>query len=148
MENWWNHSYTLEQQCSISAAHGITWGALKNMNIELIQRCRHGGAALVKGTHNLRLWQVFIITVREVGASLASGPWRPIFRCSMSLGSFRERAWSQDRDLSDKQLPHHLLTGSSMDNAKMTELMEIVVLLNGREYSVQSLRCVRLFATP
>lgn len=101
------------------------------MSIELIQRCRHGGVALVQGTHNLRLWQVFIITVGEVEASLASGPWRPVFLCSMSSGPFRERAWSQDRDLSDKQLPHHLLTGSSMDYAKRTELMEIVVLLNG-----------------
>ena len=42
-----------------------------------------------------------------------------------------EKAWSQDQDLLGMQLPHHLLTGPSVDDAKGIEEMETVVTLNG-----------------
>lgn len=46
------------------------------------------------------------------------------------LGSFTERAWSQGLDLLRTRWPHHLLLGSSMDDAKGMEDMETVILLN------------------
>lgn len=79
-----------------------------------------------------------VITDGKGGALLSKGPMeaRLSVLCG-SLGPFRDRAWSQERHLLDKQLSHQLLTAPSVDNAKKMELMEIVVLLNGQEYSVQ-----------
>lgn len=79
-----------------------------------------------------------IITDGKGGALLSRGPVEACLPVLYgSLGPFRDRAWSQERHLLDKRLPHHLLTGPSMDNAKKILLMQIVLLLNGQEYSVQ-----------
>ena len=60
-----------------------------------------------------------VITDGKGGALLSKGPMeaRLSVLCG-SLGPFRDRAWSQERHLLDKQLPHQLLTAPSVDNAK------------------------------